>query len=278
MIKIQLGSELKQLRLDAQLTALDAAEALGGQPPKISKIESGTQAATPHEVEILASLYNAPAERRDYMVDLAQQLPKRSRRRDTYRDAVPDWFRRFFALESEATNLRLYELEIVTGLLQTEAYAREVLRSWEPAADPRLVERRVETRIGRQDVIYRKEQPLELDVAMSEATLHRVFGGPKIMQAQLQHLIDVSEHGNIRLHISPFSAPNRIVVASSFTLLHLAAQRLSVVYLEDALGGTYLWEPEQYTRYSVLFERIRDTCLPPEESRDLIARMKSVHR
>jgi transcriptional regulator with XRE-family HTH domain len=278
VLKIQLGSELHQLREHADLTAAEAAVAIGGQAPKISKIETGKQAPTPEEVEILTVLYNAPAKRRAYLVDLANQIPKRSKRRGAYRDAVPDWFRRFFALESEATSMRLYEVEVVTGLLQTEAYAREILMSWEPASDPRLIDRRVESRLSRQDVLDRKEHPLQLDVVLSEASLHRVIGNSQIMRAQLDHLIEVSQRENIRLHISPFRTPNRITLMSSFSLLHLAEQRLSAVYLEDALGATYLWEPEEYTRYSILFERIRDSSLPPEESRELIDTMRATHK
>jgi hypothetical protein len=88
----------------------------------------------------------------------------------------------------------------------------------------------------------------------------------------------MSERPNIRLQISPFRTPNRITAMSPFTLLHLAGQALSTVYMEDALGATYLWEPEAYTRYAVLFDRLRDSSLPAEESRTLIDSIKETHR
>lgn len=276
MIKIQLGIELRRLREDSGHTAAEAAEVVGGAGPKISKIENGKQGITPEEVEKLANLYDAPAKRRKYLVGLAEQLPKRSRRRSAQRDAVPGWFERFLALESDATAMKIFEVDIVTGLLQTEDYARSTIEAWEPAADPRLVDRQVQTRLRRQSLLS-KRNPVELQVVLSEAALRRVQGGPEIMSAQLESLIASSERTNVELRVLPFEARDRIAVASAATLLYLAGQRLSVVYLEDVLGATYLWEPEEYTGYSVVFERLRSAALSPGESRDFIDRVRKYY-
>lgn len=273
MLKIQLGIELRRLREESERTAAEAAAVVGGTAPKISKIESGKQGVTTAEVETLAELYKAPAKRRKYLIGLASQLPKRSPRRTTYRDAVPDWFQRFHALEYAATDMRIYEVEIVTGLLQTEAYARSTIEAWEPAADPRLIERQVQTRMDRQDVLTRRQKPLNLQVVLSEAALRRVQGNSEIMRHQMDYLIAAAGKPNIEIKILPFDVPNRIAVASSATLLHLAEQQLSAVYLEDVLGATYLDEPEEFTRYSIAFERLRSAALPEEESREFIARV-----
>ena len=273
MLKIQLGIELRRLREESERTAAEAAAVVSGTAPKISKIESGKQGVTTAEVETLAELYKAPAKRRKYLIGLASQLPKRSPRRTTYRDAVPDWFQRFHALEYAATDMRIYEVEIVTGLLQTEAYARSTIEAWEPAADPRLIERQVQTRMDRQDVLTRRQKPLNLQVVLSEAALRRVQGNSEIMRHQMDYLIAAAGKPNIEIKILPFDVPNRIAVASSATLLHLAEQQLSAVYLEDVLGATYLDEPEEFTRYSIAFERLRSAALPEEESREFIARV-----
>ncbi|WP_017976024.1 helix-turn-helix domain-containing protein [Actinopolyspora halophila] len=275
MLKIQLGIELRRLRENAGCTAVEAAAALGGGVPKISKIEGGKQGITADEVRKLAELYEAPDDRRDYLLGIVHQLPRRARRSGAFRDTVPDWFQRFVALESDATQIRLYEVESVTGLLQTEAYARSVIQAWEPAADPRLVDRQVDARMRRQEVLTRSGEPASLHAVLSETALRRTQGGPRIMYEQLRYLLAVSEQANIELRVLPFEAPNRVTVASSFTLLHLAEQGLATVYLEDVLGATYLWEPEEYTRYSVVFERLNSAALPPEESRELVDRVAS---
>ncbi|WP_338598281.1 helix-turn-helix transcriptional regulator [Saccharopolyspora sp. SCSIO 74807] len=273
MLKIQLGIELRRLREESERTAAEAAAVVGGTAPKISKIESGKQGVTTAEVEKLAELYKAPAKRRKYLIGLASQLPKRSPRRTTYRDAVPDWFQRFHALEYAATDMRIYEVEIVTGLLQTEAYARSTIEAWEPAADPRLIERQVQTRMDRQEVLTRRQKPLNLQVVLSEAALRRVQGNSDIMREQLDSLIEASHRPNVELRVLPFAVPNRIAVASAVFLLRLKEQQLSAVYLEDVLGASYLDDPEEFTRYNVVFERLRSASLPEEESREFTAKV-----
>jgi transcriptional regulator with XRE-family HTH domain len=274
MVNAQLGIELRRLREEAGYTAVEACEPIGAQSPKLSKIENGRQGATPDEVRILCDFYRASAEERDYLVSLAEQRSKRRRRRAGKRDAVPDWFRRFLALEWDATELKSYQIDMVPGLLQTEAYARSMIRAWEPEADDRLIDRQVETRMRRQEVLRRTGRPsLRLDVVLGEAALRRVQGTEQVMRAQLRHLVKMSKRPNITVRVMPFAVPDRISVASAFELFRLAGQNISTVYLEDLFGATYLKEPEEYTQYSSVYGRLRDAALTPEESRQFIDRM-----
>ncbi|RKT81906.1 Helix-turn-helix domain-containing protein [Saccharopolyspora antimicrobica] len=278
MLRIQLGIELRRLREQADRSTFEAADALGCKQPKISKIESGGQGVKPDEVAQLLDFYDARPKQRKYLLGLAERLPKRARPKMYHRDAVPDWFQRFLALESEASEMKINEVEIVTGLLQTEGYARSTIKAWEPAADPRLVDRQVQTRMQRQAVLTRSDDPLNLHVILSESALHRVQGNAKIMRGQLEHLLTASDQPNIKLQVLPFAAPNRIAVTSTATLLHLAKQQLSAVYLEDFFGATYLWEPEEYTRYSIIFERLSAAALPVDETRELIDKVSEKYR
>jgi len=274
MINAQLGIELRRLREEAGYTAVEACEPLKAQGPKLSKIENGKQGATPEEVRILCEFFRTSAEERDYLVGLAEQRPRRRRRRAGKRDAVPDWFRRFIALEWDATEIRGYEPESVPGLLQTEDYARSMIRAWEPEADDRLIEKQVETRVKRQDVLRRTGRPsLRLDVVLSEGALRRIQGSPQIMRTQLKHLVRLSKRPNITIRVLPFDVPNRISVASSVKLFKLAEQSIATVYLEDLFGATYLKEPEEFTQYSSVFGRLRDAALSPEASREFIDKM-----
>ena len=277
MLRIQLGIELRRLREEADRSTFEAADVLGCKQPKMSKIEGGSQSVQPDDVRKLLEFYGAPAKQRKYLAGVAEQAATRNRPKKYHRDAVPDWFQRFLALESAATDVRLYEMETITGLLQTEDYARSTIQAWEPAADPRLVEQQVQTRMQRQAVLRSKSALRSLDVVLSEAAIRRVQGDSEIMQAQLAHLLELSERTDVEIRILPFDAPNRITVLSSFFLLHLATQKLSAVYLEDVLGATYLWEPDEYTRYSMTLDRLQAAALPAKESRTLIAKVKAAH-
>jgi len=274
MINAQLGIELRRLREEAGYTAVEACGPIKAQGPKLSKIENGKQGATPDEVRTLCDLYCASAEERQYLVALAEQRPQRRRRRSGKRDAVPDWFRRFLALEWDATEIKSYHIDMVPGLLQTEDYARAMIRAWEPEADERLIDNQVETRMKRQDVLRRTGRPsLRLDVVLGEGALRRVLGDRKIMRVQLKHLAFMARRPNITVRVLPFDLPDRISVASAFDLFRLAQQNISTVYLEDLFGATYLKEPEEYTQHSSVFGRLRDAALEPEESRVFIDRM-----
>jgi hypothetical protein len=273
MINAQLGIELRRLREEAGYTAAEACVPLRAKAPKLSKIENGKQGATPEDVLILCDFYDASTEERDYLVGLAEQRPKR-RRRSGKRDAVPDWFQRFLALEWGATEIKGYEPESVPGLLQTADYARSMLRAWEPEADDRLIEKQVARRMKRQGVLRRTGTPsLRLDVVLSEAALRRIQGSKAIMHTQLKHLVRMSKRPNITIRVLPFATPDRISVASSVKLFKLAQQNIASVYLEDLFGATYLKEPEEYTQYSAVYARLRDAALSPEESRDFIDKM-----
>ncbi|QWF80393.1 helix-turn-helix domain-containing protein [Amycolatopsis sp. CA-230715] len=275
ILKTQLGIELRRLREEAGYPAIEACKAIGAQTPKLSKLENGNQTADPEDIRKLAEFYRAPDEVRDYLVALAEAQPKRRRRRKSVeRDAVPDWFRRFLALEWDATEIRSYAIESVHGLLQTEAYARSNILAGEPEADERIVSKQVSTRMERQASLKRNGRPsLRLDVVLSEAVLRRVQGSNEVMRSQLKHLIASSKRPNITIRILPFDVPDRITIPSAFQLFRLQEQNLSTVYLEDLFGATYLKEADQYTRYNVAFARLRDAALDPPASRTFIAKV-----
>ncbi|MEV4051208.1 helix-turn-helix transcriptional regulator [Amycolatopsis sp. NPDC049688] len=280
LLKTQLGIELRRLREEAGFTALEACAAINAHTPKLSKLENGNQTADPEDIRKLAEFYRATPEQRDYLVALAEAQPKRRRRRKAAeRDAVPDWFRRFLALEWDATEIRTYQVESVHGLLQTEAYARSNILAWEPEADPRLIDKQVETRLGRQTVLKRNGRPsLRFDMLLNEAVLRRVQGSKGIMREQLQHLVTASNRPNITIRVLPFSVPDRITMPSAFSLFRLQEQNFSTVYLEDLFGATYLKEPEEFTQYSVVYGRLRDAALDPEASRKLLAKVAESYK
>jgi len=278
MINARLGIELRRLRERAGYTASEACEPLNAHGPKLSKIENGRQGATPDEVRVLCEFYRTSVEERDHLVALAEQRPRR-RRRAGQRDAVPDWFRRFLALEWDATEIRTYHVDVVPGLLQTRDYARSAIRAWEPEADERLIDRQVETRMKRQEVLRRTGRSApRLDVVLNECALRHLVGSAPVMRVQLRHLARLSKRPNLTVRVLPFDVPDRISVATAFDLFRLAEQNISTVYLEDLFGATYLTEPEEYTQYSSVFGRLRDAALGPDASRDLIEAVAAEHR
>jgi transcriptional regulator with XRE-family HTH domain len=280
VVLIQLGILLRRLREERHLTAAVAADHLGCSPAKISKVENGKQRIQSDEVSALLELYRADDSQTAEALRLAA-VPK-PRRRGTYRDSVPDWFRRFLALEAEASELSIYEAEVVTGLLQTEEYARTLLQAGNPLVSVRELDLQVEARMGRKSIFTKEDRP-SVDVVLHEAALHRVIHSDAVMLAQLEHLEELSALPNLRLHVLPFRpqpTPDHdeaFVAKAAFVLLKLASTG-AVVYLEDAAGATYPEETRVIQQYATAYQRLRNAALSAEGTAELIGRVKNQYK
>jgi transcriptional regulator with XRE-family HTH domain len=277
--QIQLGIHLRDLRLIADLNIVDVAKHLDCSGAKISKVENGKQGISADEVAILLELYKADDTAVADALRLAAVPRPRRRRgsRSAYREAVPQFARRYVALEADASDIATYENEFITGLLQTEDYARTLLRAGAPFGGDPEIEAKVDTRMLRQQILTRTDPaPVHLDVILNEACLHRFIGDEPCMRGQLEHLVKVSTWDHVRLQILPFRprpTPNRdeaFVAQTGFIILRLP-ERGSLLYIEDLVGGTYPEDLSIIDQYVRAFERLRAAALSPDDSRKLIA-------
>ncbi|MFH8939506.1 DUF5753 domain-containing protein [Streptomyces griseosporeus] len=190
-----------------------------------------------------------------------------------YSDVLPSWYPTYIGLEDAASTIRAYEVHLVHGLLQTEAYARAVIRSGLRTASEADIERRVAVRLERQQRLISENAP-QVHVVLDESALRRPYGNRAVMRDQLHHLIDMSERENVWLQIMPFSAGGHSGGAGAFTILTFPEPDLSdVVYVEQLTSALYLekrWEVDQYQM--ALWELLEDS-LTPERSRDLLRRL-----
>ncbi len=175
------------------------------------------------------------------------------------RSAYPAWFD-WPVHEGNADLLRSFQLSVVDGLLQTPEYARALLYDDEQA---------VRARLARQETLTRAEpKPPYLVCVLDESVLHREIGGPEVMRAQLQHLVDaVGER--ISVHVIPAGLHRG--VNGAFTLATLR-DRSEVAYIEKAARGITLAEPKDLATLTERFEAIRSRALPVDQSLDLITR------
>ncbi|MGH3677419.1 MAG: helix-turn-helix domain-containing protein [Mycobacterium sp.] len=277
--QIQLGLLLTRLRESAKLKTDDAGRHIGTSKSSISRVENGKQAITSENVAALLTLYKASDADQAEALRLAS-VPKpraRKRRSSSYRDGVPNWFRRFLVMESEADEMLVYENETVTGLFQTDDYARVLLQAGNPLAGRKEIDRLVELRRNRQQILDRANPP-QLDVILHEAVLHRVIGDDAVMVAQLERLIELSEAPTIELRVRPFRpkpTPNRdeaFTAKNVFTLLRLP-ERGTVLYLEEPEGATYPEDVDVIQQYAASYQRLRAAADDPDSSRRLIAKV-----
>ncbi len=181
---------------------------------------------------------------------------------------TPSWFLPWLDAEGSATQLQYFEPNLVTGLLQTEAYARAVLR-----LDPKLtdgeVDRRVTARMQRQSVLSR-EAPPNIILVMDEGAIRRAGEGhEKLMGEQLRHLVTRAEQPNISVHIIPAEIGLHAGLSGPLSLAHLPDGSW-VGHLEHQLGGDVVDRPIDLDTLFARWESVRNEALPRRQSLKMI--------
>lgn len=267
----RLRLELRRLREEAGLTHSDVARRLEWSPSKVSRIETGQSRVQTGDVRDLLEIYGITDEGiRESLVQLARE----ARRRGwwtRYTDVLGSGT--YVGLEAEAAGLHTYESMFIPGLLQTEDYARAVIRAGQARPDPDTLERRLSARMVRQEILERPDPP-EIWAVLDESVVRRPVGGAEVMQAQLAHLIEVSTRPNttVTLQVLPFTAGAHPGMNGPFVILTFNTPTdPPMVYLETATDGLYLEEPADVERYTLRFSHLVARALGPDESRTMIA-------
>jgi hypothetical protein len=238
-------------------------------------METGQAVVKSYEIKVLCDIYGATEKQRAVLGELGTRARERGWWKG-YRDAMPDWFEVYLGLESHTKAIRTYEAEYVPGLLQTEDYARAVLRSGRTDDSVSDVERLVELRMARQARLPIESMP-RYWALLNEAVLRRLVGGPEVMRTQLGRLAEAIELRNVTLQVVPFSAGAHAAMNGSFVILQFdAEQDKDVAYLETITGSLYMDKNVEVERYRMTFERLVASALRPAESAELIAEAAKV--
>lgn len=268
--RMLLGSQLRRLREARGITREAAGYSIRASESKISRMELGRVSFKTRDVEDLLTLYGITDEtERESLLSLAREANVAGWWH-SYTDVLPSWFPTYVGLEGAASLIRVYEVQFVHGLLQTEDYARAVVRRGMKGASPADVERRVALRLERQKHLFANSAP-EFHIVLDEAALRRPYGDRAVMRGQLQHLIDISERPNVRLQIMPFSFGGHSGESGAFTILSFPDADLSdVVYMEQLTSALYLDKREDVAQYEQALKELQQDSPGPSESRDLL--------
>ena len=269
----QLGRQLRDLRLAAGIRTMEAAaEKSGLSRATISRIESAKQTILPRTVRLLCQTYGVGAPLIDHLAKLAAESDDRGWML-SYSDTTPNWFERFLGEEAEASEIWEYGSEFIPGLLQTADYCRAVSAVNSPDATEEEVERRVELRLARQQLLER-DTPPRLHVVVNEAVLRRHVGGIAVMREQLRHLGELAERPNIVVQVLPFSAGAHPAMTGSFIMLHFPSEGGEpTIFVEVDSGALYHDRPSDFERFTWMFGQLRDLALSPAKSTALVSRV-----
>jgi transcriptional regulator with XRE-family HTH domain len=260
--RLVLGSQLHRLRESRGITAEQAAEAIRGSHSKISRIENGRTGFKERDVADLLTLYGvADTEERAALLNLAREANAPGWWH-AYSDVLSTWLEPYVGLEAAASVIRTYQIQLVPGLLQTEAYARALIRQGSAASEAEIA-RRSELRASRQELLRRPDAP-QLWVVVDEAALRRPVGSRQIVREQLAYLADMADHPAVTLQILPFATGAHPAMGGPFTILRFAEPDVAdVVYIEQLTRALYLDKPAEVGSYLEIMSQL---CLLAESA------------
>ncbi|MFF6985220.1 Scr1 family TA system antitoxin-like transcriptional regulator [Streptomyces sp. NPDC010273] len=265
----RLGQELRRLRELKGMTAEEVAERLLVSQSKISRLENGRRSISQRDVRDLCGVYEVEDVR---IVDSLMQMAKDSRQQGWWHSFGDIPYSVYIGLETDAASLRVYDPQVVPGLLQTRQYAEALITGALPESAPADVEKRVQVRLRRQERIAAAENPLRLWAVLDEAALRREVGNKQVMIGQLDALIEMSQLPHVTVQVIPFAMGAHPGVSGQYAILEFPdAADSSVVYIEGVTSDLYLEKAQDVQKYSVMYEHLRAQALNADQSREFIS-------
>ncbi|MEU2711304.1 helix-turn-helix transcriptional regulator [Streptomyces sp. NPDC007205] len=276
VLRMILGRQLEDLRTRAGLGYAQAGAAIGVSHSTIRRMEAAKVARLRlADVEKLLQVYGVTDQ--DEIDTFLQSVREANKRGwwHTYRDVMPDWFAAYLSLEQAALQIRAYENQFVHGLLQTEDYARALLAADHPHASAEATERRVALRMRRQELLAR-EAPPRVWVLMDETVLRWPVGGPQVMRAQIDHLVEVNRLPHVTLQLMPFAnGPHPALRAGAYHLFRFRARELpDIVYLNGLVGAVYLDKADDVVVYREALDRLGAQAAPARKTEALLGAIR----
>lgn len=268
----EMGLRLRAARDRAGLSAEEAAAAIPVKSHYLNNVERGRRMLAEDKLAALLELYEPSTDEHSELLALRRTSDTRGWW-SHYSDVLQDSLLKLYSYEQGAHEIRSYESGLISGLLQTERYARAVHASDKANLRPSDVERRTEARMRRQQRL-REPDPLHASIVMNEATLWQQVGGPDVLAEQLERLIAVveAETPTVDLRIIPFTGGGYGALGSStFHLLAFPSPRLTTLVWQESVTSLRLIDDEtQLRQYHASFAEAVDRAADHDTSRKLI--------
>jgi hypothetical protein len=226
------------------------------------------------DLRLPLALYDADAEQAEWLVELSRDNRKRNRWTG-HRSVFPEWFRAFVDLERDAEDIRLTEVEVVPGLLQTKAYAQSIMQAKSMRGDTADPDAAVLARLERQEILNR-DDPATVSAILSESCVRRMIGGPTVMAEQIRHLIELSERPHLQIQLRPFDdGPDVGALVHRFVMMRIPSPAgsppLEFVYCEDLEDARYVDDPKVVRIYNSVWGALQAAALSPAATRRMLA-------
>jgi transcriptional regulator with XRE-family HTH domain len=269
----ELGIRLRELRNQHGLTVEDVAEKLLCSATKISRLETGARRPNPRDVRDLCRLYNVGESISAELMSLARGAREQGWWKQ-YEDLELD---PYIGLEQAATAITCYSMYYMPALVQTEDYARGIIKAIAPKIDPDIHQQRVEARMRRQQLLEGDQAP-RYHALVDELALRRGVGGSAVMGAQLDKALEARERRGVTIQVIPFDTGAYAAADSNFVLLEFGDSDLpSVVFVEGLTGNQYLERDADIARYRETIDYLRKLALSPNDSANLMIKVRKLY-
>ena len=271
----ELGTRLRALRNQRGMTVEEVAARLLCSTTKISRLETAARRPSLRDVRDLCVLYEVDEPTSHELMGIAREARE------------PGWWTQYddlnldplIGLEQEAVSITCYSINYVPGLLQTQDYARGIIKTVAPKMDPQIVQQRTEARLRRQQLLEEDDRP-RYHVVLDEAVMHRGVGGPELMAAQLDKILQTVRSGKAIVQIIPFAAGAYAAADGYFVLLEFEedSNLWPIVFIEGLSGNQYLQHRSDIARYRETIEYLSSRALNLSDSVALMTEMRETLR
>lgn len=270
----ELGKRLRELRGLHDLTVEDVAEKLLCSATKVSRLETGARRPSLRDVRDLCVLYGVDEATSIELMSLARGAREQGWWTQ-YEDLNLD---PLIGLEQDAIAITCYSMYYMPALLQTEDYARIIIKAIAPKIDTAIHQQRVEVRMRRQQLLDNANRP-RYRILLDEAALRRRVGGPAVMAAQFDKVLDAARQGKAAVQVIPFEVGEYAAVDAYFVLLDFDEEsNLSpVVFIEGLTGNQYIERKADIARYREAIESLRDSALSLQDSLSLMQELREAY-
>jgi transcriptional regulator with XRE-family HTH domain len=265
----RLGAELRRMRERVGLSLSEAAALHRVDKTAISNTESARFGVSADRVRVWAANYACPDTAYvDALADMARA--KSTGWWDEYREKLAAHLLDIAEMEHHAVALRSAQIMHMPGLLQHPDYMRAVFREAVPPLSPEALDRHVEFRQRRTEVLDRDDPP-RCTFLIHEAALRMWYGEPGVLRVQLAHLLEQSDRDHVSLRVVPFTAGGFPDVGTSTVYADGPVPQLDTVQIDVPTGVLFLHDTTHLANYRAVLDRMEERALDPKRSRDFIS-------
>ena len=266
-----LADRLRELRLDAGLTARELARRAGWDRTKVSKIEHGTRPPSADAIRIWCRVAGAEDQAADLVASLRAAEGMWIEWRRMERTGLRLAQEGVLPLYERTRQFRAYSCWMLPGLIQTEGYTRAVLRAYQQRRGlPDDVEEAVAVRMARQRLLRRGGRVASF--VIEEPVLRTGFGGPEVMAAQVAHLAEVTRWPAVSLGIIPLGMADRGPAGPAEDFWIFDSEMVTSELVSGYLSVT---QPREIATYAQAFARLAEIAVYGARAHDLIAALTS---